>query len=222
MVDHEVVDDWLHTLCPVHVLVAHVVDEGELEALQSELSCRGRYKESPEDILPPTPGSTPNTVVGSHLVEPIHASHMTVIVDNTDRHREIDDLSVASCWPHNVVPGVPCRDHMDVTFITPLAQHDAVITCPLDGLALLEAHTCQRLRKLPSRRTRRPTQVGVRMQQVDGQVNRREEVVRVDMVVAEQVVAHQPQHYAVAQIQVGCVISGCPCVDGKGEAVAGV
>ena len=75
-----------HTLCPVHVLVAHVVDEVELEALQPELSCRGRQRsmgdspedigvdEAPEDILPPTPASTPNTVVGSHLVELIHTS----------------------------------------------------------------------------------------------------------------------------------------------------
>ena len=85
------------TLFPVHVLVAHVVDEVELEALQSVLSCRSRERsmgdspqdvgvdetdveESPEDILSPTPASAPNTVVGSHLVEPIHASRMTVIV----------------------------------------------------------------------------------------------------------------------------------------------
>ena len=239
MVDHKVVDGWLHLLCPVHVFVAHVVDEVELEAPQPELSCRGRQRsmgdspedvgvdetdveESTEDILPLTPASTPNTVVGSHLVVPIHASHMTVIIDNTDRHRQVDDLSFASCWPYNVVPGVPCRDRMDVTFIMPLTQHDAVITCPLHRHALPEAHICQCLRKLPPRRTRRPTQVSVRMQQVDGQVNRREEVVRVEMVVAEQVVAHQPHHYAVAQVLVGCFISRCPRVDGEGEAVAGV
>ena len=166
MLDHKVVDGWLHTLCPVHVLVAHVMDEVELEALQPELSFRGSQRsmgdspqdetnveEPPEDILPPTLASTPNTVVGSHLVKPIHSFHMTVIVDNTDRHRQVDNLSVASCWPYNVFPGVPCRDHMDITLIMPLAQHGAVITCPLHQLALPEAHTCQRLQKLPPHRT---------------------------------------------------------------------
>ena len=36
MVDHKIVDSGLHALCPVHVIIAHVVDDRKLEGFQSE------------------------------------------------------------------------------------------------------------------------------------------------------------------------------------------
>ena len=78
----------------------------------------------PEQVFPSTPASSPNTIVGSHLVEPIHSSHVAVVASDTDGRKQVDDLSVATCCSHGVVPGVIGGNHANVTLVTPLAKHD--------------------------------------------------------------------------------------------------
>ena len=116
---------------------------------------RGRFakileEESPEQILPPTSKSTPNTVVRA---QPVYATHVLVVVKNADRHRHIDELSVASCWPHNVLPRITCRDHVNISLVVSFQEHDAVIICPLDRFTLLKTDASQRLRELSPRCT---------------------------------------------------------------------
>ena len=81
---------------------------------------------------------SPNTIVGSHLVEPIHSSHVAVVASDADGHKQVHDLSVAMCCSHSVLPGVISGNHANVTLVTPLAKHDASCIGPLGRFSLLQ------------------------------------------------------------------------------------
>jgi len=130
MVDHEIFDSGLH------MYITYVVDDGEVDAFQPEQPSRVRQRTigdgpqnvgidetniywTPEDVLPSTIASSPYTIIPLYLIKSIHATHVAVVVHNADWHRQTDDLSVASCWSHNVVLGATCGDHVDITLVAP-------------------------------------------------------------------------------------------------------
>ena len=154
----QVVDGGRHSPRSEDVPSAEVVDELQLERLQNEEpsvrrqgAVRGRpqdagvddadVEEPPEEVLPPTPASTP------------HHPRST-------------------------------------TAAGPVGRHSSSGT---------------RLRELVPCRARRPAEVGVGVQQVDG----REVVVRVEVMLAQEVATHQRHHNAVAEVEIDR--SGC-CV----------
>ena len=84
------------------------------------------------------PASSPNTIVDSHLVEPIHSCHVAVVASDAGGRRQVDDLSVAKCCSHGVVPGVIGGNDASVTLVMPLAKHDASRIGPLSRFSLLQ------------------------------------------------------------------------------------
>ena len=185
IVNQQVVDSGLSSLAPGDVVgAAHVVYKLQFEALQREQSCRSRERavgdrpqdirvdDAPEQVFPPTPASSPNTIVGSHLVEPIHSSH--VVASDTDRHRQVDDLSVATCCSHCVIAGVIGGNHANVTLVTPIAKHDTFRVGPIGRFTLLQDDHSKCSREVSPRPLCCDKHVGISFQQVNNQLDRSE------------------------------------------------
>ena len=161
------------------------------------------------------PAGSPNTVVGSHLIESIHSSHEAVVASDADGHRQVHDLSVATCCSHGVIPGVIGGNH---TYVMPLAKHGAFCIGPLDQLQN-DPSKCSR--EVSSRPPCCATHVGVGLQQVNSQVDGREEIFCVKVMISVKV-SHQTHHYSISLVEVLSHIARLASVDVEAEAVAGL
>ena len=142
---------------------------------------------------------------------------MAVVSSDADGHRQVDDLSVATCCSHSVIPGVIGGNHADVTLVTPLAKHDAVCVGPLGRFTLLQDYPSKCSREVSPRPPCCATQVGVSLQHVNSQKN-----FRVQVMVFVQVWSPQPHHYPIAQVEVLRGIVRLASVDIEAEAVVGL
>ena len=168
-----------------------------------------------KQVFPPMPAGSPNTVVGSHLIESIHSSHEAVVASDADGHRQVHDLSVATCCSHGVIPGVIGGNH---TYVMPLAKHGAFCIGPLDQLQN-DPSKCSR--EVSSRPPCCATHVGVSLQQVNSQVDGREEIFCVKVMISVKV-SHQTHHYSISLVEVLSHIARLASVDVEAEAVAGL
>lgn len=112
IVNLQVVDCWPNSLHHTpQVLITQAMDEFQFEHLE--------------------PASTPTNIVGKHLGKSVNATHVTVVSTDAYKYWHVEHLPVATCLSYNVFPCIIRHDHVDVTHVPPLAEHDTVIAGPL-------------------------------------------------------------------------------------------
>ena len=100
-------------------------------------------QQAPEDVFPPPPASTTHTIVRPELVHPVDTTHQGVVPPDTAWSWHVTRHVVPPHLSHHIQPLVVRRNHVDVTPILPLDQHDAVVIRPPDGLTWLQFRRCQ-------------------------------------------------------------------------------
>ena len=133
------------------VVVNHVGDESHLPCHQWGDATVGRegvvhllpedggvddanVQRVPEDVFPPPPASTAHTLVSLSILS---TPSFRVILPDTAWSWHVTRHIVPPQLSHHMQPLIVRRNHVDVTPISPLHQHDAVIIRSLDGLTWL-------------------------------------------------------------------------------------